>query len=155
MKAPDLKQNQMVTIAYIIGMGILLFIVYKLLVKVGLIKSAAKKRAEAEQGAAVEMLRTDDYWKPDYYKGLAFKSIGSNAATLYAQTIRAGMRGFGTNEEKILVTFGKIFNKCNVSEISEKYATQYGRDLQADLLNDLSDKEVASLMNIVNGLPNK
>ena len=155
MKAPDLKSGQMITIAYLIGMVVVLFIVYKLLVKVGIIKSSAKKRAEAEQGAAVDMLRTDEYWKPDYYKGLSFKSLGSNAATLYAQTIRAGLRGFGTNEEKINVTFGKLFNKCNVSEVSEKYYLQYGRDLQTDLLNDLSDKEVASLMNIINGLPNK
>lgn len=153
MKTPDLKSGQMITIAYLVGLLVVLFIVYKLLIKVGLIKSPAKKRAQAEAEAAVEMLRTDDYFSPDYYKGRQFKSLGSNQANLFAQQIRKALRGFGTNEEELYTTFSKLYNKCNVSEVAESYQLQYKNNLQADLLNDLNDKEVAELMNIINGLP--
>jgi hypothetical protein len=120
----------------------------------GLIKSSAKKKQKAEQEAAVEMLRTDDYFNPTYFKDKKFKSIGSNAANLYAQNLRKALRGIGTAEENIFAVFGKLFNKCNVSEVAASYFLQYNRDLQADLSSELTDKEITDLMNIINDLPN-
>jgi len=159
MKVPSLKTGQMMTIAYGIAIIVVLFIVYKILAGVGLIKTPAKKRAEAEKGAAVKMLRTDDYFDPLYIKTNnltgQFKSLGSNAPDVYARDIFMAIQGWGTNEEAIYSTFGKLHNKCNISEIAMSYNLKYRRSLQADLLNDLTDSEVSALMNIINGLPNK
>lgn len=153
MNVPELKANQMITITYFVGLVIVIFIVLQLLKKIGLVKSAAKKRSEKEQKAAVEMLATDDYFKPSYYKDKKFKSIGSNSANQYSQLLHKAIRGLGTDENAIYSTFGKLYNKTNISEIAESYNLQYGKDLQTDLLNDLTDKEITKLMNIINGLP--
>jgi len=152
MKVPD--TGKIITFAYLIGFVIVLLVLYKILSAVGIIKTSKRKRADKEKDAAVEMLRTDEYFDPDYYKVRKFKSLGSNAANLYAQHIRKAIRGIGTDEEMLYATFGKFYNKCNVSEVSESYFKQYKNDLQADLLNDLTDKEVVNLMEIINGLPN-
>lgn len=151
-KLPD--TGKVIQIAYILGFVIVLVIVYKLMSAVGLIKSPAKKRSQKEQAEALKMLRTDEYFDPNYYKDKKFKSIGANAANLYAQNLRKAVRGMGTDEEMIFATFGKLYNKANVSEVAAAYQSHYKRDLQADLLDDLNNKEVTTLMNIINGLPN-
>jgi hypothetical protein len=155
MKTPNIPDaGKVMGIAYLLGFVIVLVIVYKLMSAVGLIKSGAKKRTEKEQTEAIKMLRTDEYFDPMYWKDKKFKSIGKNAANLYAQNIRKAIRGMGTNEELIFSTFGKLYNKCNVSEVAASYFVIYNRDLQADLLDDLTKKEITDLMNIINGLPN-
>jgi len=159
MKVPD--SGKIINVFMLLGIIIVMFIVYKLMAAVGLIKTGAKKREIKEEEAAVNMLRTDDYFSPDYYKSRKFKSLGSNTAETYAKDLRNAMAGLGTDEEAIYVTFGKLYNKCNVSEVAEKYRDQYhfpfyimSNNLQKDLLNELTDKETTKLMNIINGLPN-
>jgi hypothetical protein len=157
-KTPDLKSGQMITIAYIIGMLIVLFIVYKILAATGLIKTVTKKRTEAEQKAAIEMARTDDYFDPMYWYDKTFKSLGKNAAEVYAQDIHNSIYGFlkiGTNAEKIFSTLGKLYNKCNVSELATSYILQYDRDMRADLLNNLTKQHISDMMNILNSLPER
>jgi hypothetical protein len=146
--------GKIISIAYLLGFVVVLVIVYKLLAAVGIIKTAKARKTAAAKVQAVTQLRTEDYFSPTYYKDKKFKSIGSNAANLYAQNLRKAVRGWGTDEESIFSTFGKLYNKCNISEVSEKYYLQYGRDLQTDLLDDLTDKETVELMDIVNSLPN-
>jgi hypothetical protein len=152
---PELKTGQMMTIVYILALLIVLFIVYKVLAGIGLIKTGKRRRAEKEQEEAVNMMRKDEYWNPLYIQNKVYKSIGKNAAIEYASNLRRAMQGWGTNEERIFSTFGKLYNKCNVSEVALAYYVNYNENLQADLLNELTDSEVATLMNIVNGLPNK
>lgn len=156
MNVPNLKGGQMVTLAYIIGILVLLFIVYRILGKVGLVTTREKKRTEAEKTEAVSNLRTDEYFNPLYYKGKSYKSVGQALGEKYAGDLRIAMSGAGTDEELINATFGKLYNKVNVSEVAAYYYLKTkGRDLQADLLNELSDKEIVELMNIINALPNK
>lgn len=152
MKTPD--TGKIISIVYLAGFLIALFVVYKILASVGIIKTAKSKRKKQEQEAAVEMLRTDEYFSPTFFKNQKYKSIGSNAANLYAQQLRKAIRGIGTDEEMIFSIFGRLFNKVNISEVAASYYVQYGNDLQADLLNDLNEKEITALMNIVNDLPN-
>jgi hypothetical protein len=162
MKVPELKTGQMITLAFIIGIVVVLYIVYKILGAVGLVKTPAKKRAEAETKAAISMIRTDEYFDPMYVKTHnligQYKSIGANAGVKYSQDIHDSIYGFlkiGTNAEEIFSTFGKLYNKVNVSEVALNYLVQYNRDMRADLLNNLSDQHITDLMNIINGLPNK
>jgi len=154
---PELKGGQMITILYGIGVIVLLYIVYKIMAGMGLIKTAAARRAENEKVAAVKNMETDAYFDPHYLKDKIgqFKALGSNTAIVYAQNLRDAMKGLGTDEEAIYATFGKLYNKCNVAEVALYYVSQYNCDLQVDLLNELSDKEKTKLMNIINGLPNK
>lgn len=155
MNIPTLKGGQMTTIAYIIGILVLLFIIYRILGKIGLVQTKEKQRKEAEKTEAMTELRNDDYFNPLYYKGKTYKHLGEALGQKYAGDLNIAMRGAGTDEELIMVTFGKLYNKVNVSEVAAHYYLKTkGRDLQTDLLNELSEKEVVQLMNIINSLPN-
>jgi hypothetical protein len=161
-KTPTLKGGQMITIAYFIGIILILFIVYKLLGKIGIVKTSAKRQAEKTAGKSIDQLRTDDIFNPDYFKGKTFKQLGNNTAKKYATDIRNSLAGFGTNEETIFSTFGKLDNKIQVSEVVNQYKLLHGfplyimsDNLQSDLLDELTKTEVSTLMNIINNLPNK
>ena len=153
MKVPD--TGKIISLVYIAGFIIALFVIYKILSAVGIIKTGKKKREQKEKAEALTELRTSDYFSPDYYKNKKFKSIGVNAADSYAVKLRKAVRGAGTDEESIYSTFGKLFNKCNISEVAERYYMKYKNDLQTDLLNDLTEKETLNLINIINALPNQ
>jgi hypothetical protein len=155
-KTPSLSGGQMLTIAYFIGILVILFVVYKTLKGLGLIKDLKKD-------AAVEDIRTSDYFNPDYYKDKSFQHLGEQAGELHAKELFNAMNGFGTDEEAIYAVFGKLYNKLNVSELSDYYRQQnahwynfdLGKDLQTDLLNELNDTEKQTLWAIIEKLPNK
>jgi hypothetical protein len=153
MNVPD--SGKVMNFAMLLGLLVVMFIIYKLLAAVGIIKTSKSKKEDKVQAAAVEMMRTDEYWDASYYRGKQFKAIGDTAANLYAQQIRKALRGIGTDEEAIYAVFGRLYNLCNISEVSASYFLQYGNNLQTDLLNDLNKKEIATVMNIVNELPIK
>jgi len=152
MKIPD--TNKLMSIAILIGIVVALFIIYKILAATGLIKTAAKRKEIALGEKSVEQLREDDYFDPKYFMGKRYKSLGYDTTKKYAKDLRKALRGFGTDEETIYITFGKLFNKINISEIAAAYLTTYNSDLQADLLNDLSEKDAIPLFKIINSLPN-
>jgi hypothetical protein len=156
MKTPDLKGGQMLTIAYFIAIVVVLFIVYKFLGKIGLIKTADKKKQDEAETKAAQTLRTSVYFDPMYLKGKTktYNQLG-NDAQYYAATIMKALGGFGTDEELIYATFGKLKSKENIAEVAAYYLQDYNRILQADLLNDLSDEEMVILNDIISKLPNK
>ena len=147
------------TIAYIIGILIVLYIVYKVLAAVGLVKTAAAKKKEAAEAAATTEITVGNFWQPDYWKTqTGFSKLGVENAKEFATDIHDSIYGFlkiGTNAAKIMTTFGRCYNKINVSEISDAYNQKYERDMQADLLNNLTDEHIAQLVSIVNNLPNR
>lgn len=152
MKVPELKGGQMLTLAYIIGILVVLFIIYKILGKTGLVETKEDKKEDA---AATE-IRTLSYFNPLYLKDklTTYQKLGSIAKS-YASQLRTAMKGFGTDEEMIYNTFGKLKTKENIAEVAMYYVAEYNSDLQSDLLNELNDKEMLILMNIINKLPNK
>jgi hypothetical protein len=159
MKLPD--SDKIINLATLIGLLIVIFIIYKIMASLGIIKTRASKNKDKNEAAAINVIRTGEFWNPEYYKGKVFKSLGNNTAEQYARDLRDAMRGVGTDEEAIFSTFGKMYNKFNISEVSDKYKQQYGfpfyimsDNLQADLLDELSDAEAATLIKIINELPN-
>jgi len=153
MKVPS--SDKVISIAMIIGLLVVVFIVYKLLSGIGLIKTPAKKRAIKEKAEALNSMRTDEYWNPTYYKTQTYKSMNGPVIMKYSGDLHDALMGLGTDEEAVYNVFSKLLNKCNVSELAAAYQLKFGRDLKTDLLNDMNDTEVATLMEIVNGLPNR
>jgi hypothetical protein len=161
MKVPELKGNQMITIAYMIGIIVALYIVYKILNSVGLLKTPADKRADEVKQAAVAAIRVEEYFDPDYYSDKSFHSLDVDTAIKYAKDLRTAMQGFGTDEESIYTIFGNLPSKTSVSQLAWYYKRQYGfpfyimsDNLRVDLLNELTPAEVQTLMDIINKLPN-
>jgi hypothetical protein len=161
MKTPELNTNQMLTIGYFIGILIILYIVYKILNSVGLLKTPADKKKDALKAAAVSSLRLDSYFDSEYYQSVStYNGLTVDDATAKALDLRNAMAGIGTDEEKIYTIFGALPSKVAISEISNRYKDQYGfpfyimsDDLKTDLLNELTADEVTNLMTIIDGLP--
>jgi hypothetical protein len=159
MKTPELNTNQMVTIGYFIGILIILYIVYKILNSVGLLKTPADKREDALKAAAVTSLRVDQYFDPNFYADKNFSALTLDEAVKAAKDLRDAMAGIGTDEEKIYTIFGTLPSKMSISQVADCYKQQYGfpfyimsDDLKADLLNELNATEVTTLMNIIETL---
>lgn len=153
-KVPELKTGQMITLAYFIGILVILFVIYKILGKLGIIKTAEKKEAEKNETEAVNELRTNDLFDPQYWKGKYYRVIGKDNANILAGRLRVAMQGLGTDEEMILTTFGKLKCKINVSEVTYAYAQLYKRDLRLDMIDELSDSEMNEVWQIIKKLPN-
>jgi hypothetical protein len=149
MKAPE--TGTVITVAYLLGFVIILFIVYKLMTKLGLIKSAAKKKEEKIEAAASKDLRAMKFFDTGYLKGKNYKSIGTAKET--AASIRNALKGLGTDEEKIFSAFSKLPSKDSISEVALNYAVDYKSSMITDLLNELTDEEKVTLVNIINDLP--
>lgn len=151
MKVPELKGGQMLTLAYFIGIAVILYIVYKFMGKIGLISS---KESKKEDKAAAE-LRSFPYFDPLYLKDKMKSYTKLPGADLYVVELRQAIKGAGTDEEKVYAVFGKLRSKENISELALRYMDKYNSDLHADLLGELSDSEMLTLMNIINKLPNR
>ena len=155
-KVPKLEGGQLITIAYFIGILVILFIVYKILAATGLVKTAAAKKEDAEEKLAVDTIRTSDIFDPEYARqNKKFTPLGTHKLAVYTEELRKALRGWGTDEEAIFVVFGNLNNKCNVSELAATYEEKYKDNLKTVLLNDLTKEDAATLMSIVNRLPNK
>ena len=153
MKVPSLKSGQMITLAYFIGILVILFIVYKILGAVGIIKTRAKKLKVKEEAKAETELRASEYFNPLFLKDKlsSYKPLKDSAKSA-AHNLRNAMSGFGTNEEGIYTTFGRLKNKYNISEVSLYYLQEYKRDLLTDLLDELTAAEQVTLFDIINKL---
>lgn len=138
------------TVAFIIGAILVIFMLYKVLMGLGLIKSKTKKEVDK----SLVTIRQTDIFNPNFHKEKNFRKLSDNEITVYAKDLRKAIKGFGTNEELIYSTFKKFWNKLNISQVAEKYYLLYKRDLRTDILNDLNSKEVNILMGIINTLPN-
>jgi hypothetical protein len=138
-------------IMYVILGIVVLIMLDQILKAVGL----KKDKADKDKDKAVENLRTNEYFDPLYYKGKAFSAIGKSPANQYAKDLHTAISGFGTDEETIYTTFGKLKCKYNISEIAESYYELYEKNLLPELLKELSEKEMATLNAVVNKLPDK
>ncbi len=146
-----METNDKIKIALtLVVIFIILFLVFKLAGKVGLIKTKADKEREK----AVESLTTSVYFNPSYYKGKSSKPLGVSIADALAKDVRKSLKGFGTNEDLLYSTFAKLKSKTNISELADTYNVKYRSDLKADIMKDLNDKEKSKLMFIINSLPN-
>lgn len=145
--------NKIFPVVYIIGILLILLIVYRVLKSLGIVKSKAKTKAKEERKELINDLRGVEQFDVMYLdKKKGYKSLSAKAQD-YAIALRNAMKGFGTDEENIFSLFSRLDSKDNISEIALVYKNKYKRDLLTDLLNELTDKEKAELMIIINKLP--
>jgi len=153
MNLPD--SNKLMSAAYIVALLLILFFVYKILAGFGIVKTAKKKKEQAAKEAAINDLRGVEQFTPDVNilaERQGYK-LTSASAQIYAETLRKAIRGLGTDEEAIFSIFSRLQSKRDITEIATAYRSKYDRDLLTDLLNDMTDKEKAKLMIIINNLP--
>lgn len=149
--------DKVMSIAMLIGIVIVLFIVYKILAATGLIKTQEQKKLAEEKSVAEVTLLGNDYFNPklfhdrlNKYRSLGLKGANQEAAKLHDAIFR-----FGTDEAKIFSVFLNLFCKVNISEISAAYQVNYNSDLKLDLVDELNKTDMAKLVDIINKLPNQ
>jgi Annexin len=59
--------------------------------------------------------------------------------------------GWGTNEDAVTSVFEEIPSKSMYSKVQKEYSNMYGRNLNADLEDELSSDEYNQLIRILNG----
>lgn len=59
--------------------------------------------------------------------------------------------GWGTNEQAVTRVFEEIPSKAVYSKVQKEYSNMYGRNLNADLEDELSSDEYNELIRILNG----
>jgi hypothetical protein len=144
--------NKLISLAYIVGILIVVLIIYRVLKSVGIVKSQARTKAKDKETALIEDLRKVQQFDVTYLDNRRDYKDLSGKAQDYAVMIRKALKGFGTDEESIFSVFGRLDSKDNITEIATVYKNKFDRDMLADILNDLNDKEKARLMTIINKL---
>lgn len=143
-----MNKNLTLIIYAVVALVVIVFLA-AILKKLGVFKSKDKKEAEAD----LAEIREADYFNPAYYRTVKFKPLGTNQSEAFAKQIRKSLRGAGTDEEAIYSVFNQMYNKTNISEVADAYYMEYKKDMKTDILNDLSEKEVSVLMNIIKKKP--
>jgi hypothetical protein len=151
MNTPD--SGKIIQVMQVVAGLIVMFLIYKIMTGLGLIKTGKKKEEEKQKEAAADGLRSSEYFDTTLIlkKQPSYIPLGS-MATQYAKDLRKALRGFGTDEEMIYAIFNRLKNKYQVSELSLAYKAEYKKDLLADIMNDLTDKEQVILWGIINKL---
>jgi len=132
---------------------VVLFIIYLVAKKFGLVKSSESIKADKEKAKNLDTLKQAKYFNPLYYQNIANKPLGELEAKEIAKDIYDAWGVFNDDEPAIYSAFGKLSNKTNISQLAEVYYNQYKKDLRSDLLNGLSDSEQNTLMGVINTLP--
>ena len=142
------EKTQLIVVLFVIVL--VSFVLYKIFAKLGLIKTSADREKEVN----VEKIRESGYFSPMYYKTKAFKPMSETELKIIAKDLRKATKGFGTDEELIYSSFKRLLNKVNISQLAEVYYKQYQKDLRAEILDDLREKEMSILQKVIDSLPN-
>jgi hypothetical protein len=139
-----------VIIIYIVVALIAMFFITKILKRFGILKSESKIAKEK----AIKELDAMEYFNPMYSKDKTFKPMSPSELKGMAKVLKKAMRGFGTNEEELYTVFKNLYNKVNISQLSEVYYERYKKNLESKIKNELNKKEKVKLVTIIRSLPN-
>lgn len=143
---------------------IVMFIVYAILKRVGIIQSTeAKKRDERVN---VLSTSTSDWYLPDYHTNFpSAKKLSNSTAIEIAKKLHEamystplknmaslGLATLGTDTTTLFAQIAKIKSKVQFSQVANEYNILYNEDLYTSILSELSDKELLKLTSYVDGL---
>jgi hypothetical protein len=135
---------------------IIVWIVFLLLKRVGLIKDAVTKKLEKDVENAVSEISNTNIFDPNLYKqsNYGYAHLPSNeTVNAWVKGIKDSFGWFNDDEERIYSIFRQMNNKLTVSQVSDAYTQLYRSDLFGDLRDYLNDRELAFLWKIIDSKP--
>lgn len=146
---------------------VILFVVYSVMQKIGIIKTAAEKAKANKVQQLTES--TADFYTSEFYKTfdkkylLNEKEAKDIAATLHESMFSSGVKSFltygvaslGTDESKLFAALTKIKSKVKFSQIADVYNKAYSTDLYTDILSELGETDLLKFSNYIESLPTK
>lgn len=125
---------------------------YKLLQKIGLVKTAA----DAAAANAASSLQTANYFSTDFYKkgGAGTMILTAEASDYLAKAVYDSKGWFNDDEDKLYGVFKSLKTKSQVSFLADVFYQKYRRDMISYISSFLNDSELYKLKNIIDPLPN-
>ncbi len=139
---------------------VVVIIVISLLRRTGILQSRLKRQLKKEKqikkSAVKNIAQTvneSKLYEPNYYKDFSpGRWLSDSDAEAMTKTLRKAMRFMGTNESEIFGVFRSLTDKIQVSQLADKYADIYQRDLASDLSGELNKNELYDLNQIVQSI---
>ena len=153
--------------AYILIAIVVLFIVFMLLKRFGIIKSKTqrdttkikqesreeKAETKAEKAQIIELLSDNEYFKPGIWKGIPAKRLYTTEYSRQLATkIKKAFGLLNDKEEVIYAVFRSLKDKANISQIAFAYMALYNTDLLGELIARLSKSELQMIYNIIENI---
>jgi hypothetical protein len=129
-----------------------LFIVYKVLQKLGIIKTSA----EAQEDKQLLNLESANYW--DYNKFLTTLPAGTllltqGGATAYANDIYDAKGYFNDDEDQVFSVFRAMKTQSQVAALGKRFNQVYSKDLYSYLKGFLNDDEMLTIKKLLDAKP--
>lgn len=121
------------------------FAVYKIGQKLGIFKDANEVSVDTS-----EMSATWDYSKPTP-KGA--RLLTANSGSLLSEKIYNAHHWYNDNEEEIYSVFRALSSQSQVTSLAYWFKQKYSEDLFYFLKSFLNDKEMATIIKIINSKP--
>ena len=135
------------------GIAVYFAVVKPLFEKLGLKDSKEDKETDK---AAVTVAFNPKYWEDLLKKKTidSSKLITTTKAKELAKIINSAIDEFPDNKSKIITAIKQIRTKAQLSQIVFQFNIAYKNDLFTALRSSFSDKEMVSLIKLINSLPN-
>lgn len=141
-------------IAYVTGFLIIIWVVYLLLKRIGLIESRQQRVEEKEQTEREK--RAVQFFPPNIWKEYPTRTAMNNdVSNNLATEINNSFGFFNDNEQRIFSVFQKLAYKQNVSQLSNSYEQLFHADLHSKLFDNLNSNEMDYIYNIIDIKPTK
>jgi len=123
----------------------LIWVIYKVLKSVGLIKTAGERQYTEDKNLAQSDIMKVDFFKPSYYKGKKVTKTKAGAKLL-AKQFNEAVRFYGTDESKLAAVIAQLRTKADVSFLNEAIIANYGYDFRDRLIDELDSAELLNVL---------
>ena len=157
MENPKISPKDLITYG---GAGLLLFGMYKIAEKFGIIKSSEQQQQDTnlqnlQQGGSGEF---GSYWQPSFWANVAKKygtatTIGTNVANNLVKTLWDATGIFNDDEQAIYGVFRALQYQSQISYLAQVFYGTYQQDLYGYLSNHLNDDELNQIAIIISKFP--
>jgi ABC-type transport system involved in Fe-S cluster assembly fused permease/ATPase subunit len=151
--------------AYFLITVVVLFILYFVLKRIGIIQSRAETKAESKAKAEATKTLTNlnqmvidfkdlKYWNPDYMNAIPFGlRMSYDKATGIAKEIEDAWGWLNDDEGQLYNAFTKIPKQRDIASVAYYYQQLFNKDLRSDLIDRLNKNEIRNLWQIIDAKP--
>lgn len=156
MKKPNLPSINpniiIITTVSVVG----LFIAYKVLQRLGIIKSSEEIKEAKELEKNLTNLESSNYW--DYNKFLSTIPQGTlvlsqGGASAYADDIWDAKGVFNDDEDKVFAVFRAMKTQSQVASLAKRFNQKYSKDLYTFIRGFFDDTEMITIKKLLDAKP--
>lgn len=149
---------------YFIITVIVLFVLYFVLKRIGIIQGREPKEvreAKADQVKTITELnqmiidfKKSPIFNPSYMNSIPFsKRLDYNDATELAAQIDDAWGWLNDNEKQVYNAFSGITKQADVASIAYYYRQLFGKDLRSDIIKKMNNSEIRNVWSIIQSKP--